>query len=43
MQSVSLLDSKNFVLFGLNLLGNVGLSILALFLGREITNFLLKP
>ena len=30
LQSVSLIDSKQFVLFGLNLIGNVGLSILAL-------------
>lgn len=43
LQSVSLLDSKNFMLFGLNLLGNVGLSILALFFGREIGNLLFKP
>jgi len=43
LQSVSLLDTKNFMLFALNLLGNVGLSILALFGGREITNLLLKP
>ena len=43
LQSVSLIDSKHFMLLGLNLLGNVGLSILALFVGREIMNLLLKP
>lgn len=43
LQSVSLLDSKHFILFGLNLLGNVGLSILALLFGREITYILLRP
>ena len=36
LQSVSLIDSKHFALFGLNLIGNVGLSILALMIGRTI-------
>ena len=36
LQSVSLIDSKHLVLFGLNLIGNVGLSILALVAGRSI-------
>jgi CrcB protein len=43
LQSVSLIDSKNFVLFGLNLIGNVGLSILALVMGRAIMSTILKP
>jgi CrcB protein len=42
LQSVSLIDSKHFVLFGLNLIGNVGLSILALVTGRAIMLGILK-
>lgn len=43
LQSVSLIDSKDFVLFGLNLIGNVGLSILALVAGRAIMLTLFRP
>lgn len=43
LQSVSLIDSKHFVLFGLNLIGNVGLSILALVTGRMIMLAVLRP
>ena len=43
LQSVSLFDSKHFVLFGLNLIGNVGLSILALVIGRAIMSAILRP
>ena len=43
LQSVSLIDSKQFVLFGLNLIGNVGLSILVLVLGRAFMLAVLKP
>ena len=43
LQSVSLMDSKHFVLFGLNLIGNVGLSILALVAGRAIMSAILRP
>jgi fluoride ion exporter CrcB/FEX len=43
LQSVSLIDSKDFVLFGLNMIGNVGLSILALLIGRAIMLAMLKP
>ena len=43
LQSVSLIDSKQFVLFGLNLIGNVGLSILALVTGRMIMVAVLRP
>ena len=42
-QSVSLIDTKDFVLFGLNLIGNVGLSILALVIGSAITLAILRP
>lgn len=42
LQSVSLIDTKLYALFGLNLLGNVGLSILALMLGRLITLQIIK-
>ena len=42
LQSVSLLDTKLYALFGLNLLGNVGLSILALMLGRLVTVQIIK-
>lgn len=43
LQSVSLIDSKHFALFGLNLIGNVGLSILALVIGRAIMTEILRP
>lgn len=43
LQSVSLIDSRQFVLFGLNLIGNVGLSILALVVGREFMLAVLNP
>ena len=43
LQSVSLIDSKHFVIFGLNLIGNVGLSILALVMGRTIMSAILRP
>jgi CrcB protein len=34
LESVNLLDNKQFTLFGINLLGNVGLSLGAIILGR---------
>ncbi|HSA72683.1 MAG TPA: fluoride efflux transporter CrcB [Nitrososphaeraceae archaeon] len=43
LQSVSLIDSKHLVLFGLNLIGNAGLSILALILGRAVTLAIMRP
>ena len=43
LQSVSLIDSKHFVLFGLNLIGNVGPSIIALVIGRTIMTAILRP
>jgi fluoride exporter len=43
LQSVSLIDSKHFVIFGLNLIGNVGLSILALVIGRAIMSAIFRP
>ena len=42
-QSVSLIETKDFVLFVLNLIGNVGLSILALVAGRAIMLVVLRP
>lgn len=41
--TVSLIDSKHLVLFGLNLIGNAGLSILALILGRAVTLAIMRP
>lgn len=38
LESVNLLDNKQFTLFGLNILGNVGLSLGAIVLGRIITS-----
>lgn len=43
LQSVSIIDSKHFVMFGLNLIGNVGLSILALVIGRDIMSAIFRP
>ena len=43
LQSVSLIDSRHLVLFCLNLIGNVGLSILALVTGRMIMLAVLRP
>ena len=37
LESVNLLDNKQFTLFGINLLGNVGLSLGAIILGRTAT------
>lgn len=37
LESVNLLDNKQFTLFGLNILGNVGLSLGAIILGRSLT------
>lgn len=41
--SINLLDNKQFVLFGLNVLGNVGLSLAAVILGRTITLAVIRP
>jgi CrcB protein len=38
LESVNLFDNKQFTLFGLNILGNVGLSLGAIVLGRIITS-----
>ena len=43
LQSISLFVSKQFVLFGLNLIGIVGLSILALVTGRAVMSAVLRP
>ncbi|HEX2306090.1 MAG TPA: fluoride efflux transporter CrcB [Nitrososphaeraceae archaeon] len=37
LESVNLLDNKQFTLFGLNVIGNVALSLAAVILGRTIT------
>jgi len=37
LESVNLLDNKQFILFGLNVFGNVGLSLAAIILGRTVT------
>ncbi|MGV8106252.1 MAG: fluoride efflux transporter CrcB [Nitrososphaerota archaeon] len=37
LESVNLLDNKQFILFGLNLFGNVGLSLAAVIAGRAFT------
>lgn len=42
LESVNLLDNKQFALFGLNILGNVGLSLGAIILGRSITITIMK-
>ena len=42
LESVNLLDNKQFALFGLNILANVGLSMGAIILGRSITITIMK-
>lgn len=42
LESVNLLDNKQFTLFALNILGNVGLSLGAIILGRSITITIMK-
>lgn len=42
LESVNLLDNKQFALFGLNILGNVGLSLGGIILGRSITITIMK-
>ena len=37
LESINLLDNKQFTLFALNVFGNVGLSLAAVILGRTIT------
>ena len=38
LETVNLLDNKQFTLFGLNIIGNVGLSLGAIILGRIVTS-----
>jgi hypothetical protein len=40
---INLLDNKQFGLFGLNVFGNVGLSLVAVILGRTITLAVIRP
>src|SRR4026209_2572092 len=42
LESVNLLDNKQFTLFGLNMLGNVGLSLGAVILGRIVTSTIMR-
>lgn len=42
LESVNLLDNKQFTLFALNILGNVGLSLGGIILGRSITITIMK-
>ena len=42
LETVNLLDNKQFSLFGLNILGNVGLSLGAVILGRISTLTILR-
>jgi CrcB protein len=43
LESINLLDNKQFGLFGLNVFGNVGLSLVAVILGRTITLAVIRP
>jgi len=38
LETINLLDDKQFALFGLNIAGNVGLSLGAIILGRIVTS-----
>ena len=42
LESVNLLDNKQFALFGLNILGNVGISLGAIILGRSLTSTIMR-
>jgi fluoride exporter len=42
LESSNLLDNKQFSIFGLNLLANVGLSVGAVILGRVLTSTILR-
>jgi fluoride exporter len=42
LESVNLLDNKQFTLFGLNILGNVGLSLGTIILGRNVTSTIMR-
>jgi len=43
LESINLLDNKQFGLFGLNVFGNMGLSLVAVILGRTITLAVIRP
>ena len=43
LESINLLDNRQFALFGLNVFGNVGLSLVAVILGRTITLAVIRP
>ena len=42
LESINLLDNKQFTLFGLNILANVGLSLGAIILGRSLTSTIIR-
>lgn len=42
LESVNLLDNKQFTLFLLNILGNVGLSLGAIILGRSLASTIMR-
>ncbi len=42
LESINILDNKQFALFGLNILGNVGLSFAAVIIGRTVTLGLIR-
>jgi len=42
LETVNLLDNKQFTLFGLNIIGNVGLSLGAIILGRIVTSTIMR-
>lgn len=42
LESINFLDNKQFTLFGLNILANVGLSLGAIILGRNITSTIMR-
>lgn len=42
LESVNLLDNKQFTLFALNILGNVGLSLGSVILGRSLASTIMR-
>ena len=42
LESINLLDNKQFTMFGINVIGNMGLSLSAVILGRIMTLALIK-
>ena len=42
LETINLFDNKQFALFGLNIAGNVGLSLGAIILGRIVTSTIMR-